>query len=1209
MSPPDPRTATPAFEGNERFEVLGPLGVGGMAVVHRARDRQLGDVVALKTLKHLDSDSLYRLKQEFRALSSFDHPNLVSFYELLKSTEGWFVTMELVEGVDFLTWCRGEEEGERSFQRTQSTWRSATDLRFARSAPAGKALTPDNMITEPIEALPDSVLPDLLRLRSSLRQLTEGVMALHAGGRIHRDLKPSNVLVTDAGRVVILDFGLVADIDQDYTEGTLHQTIAGSAAYMSPEQAVGVPLTEAADWYAVGVMLYEGLTGRWPFSGALYKILTQKNSTDPSPPSAVNPEVPPDLDELCLALLQRDPAARPTGPEVLAVLRHHEAGSTGPRLMVPLRFRDDALHQLHRAYQIAASGTPTCAVVRGARGAGKTQLVREAIKHLHRLEPPPVTLKGRCFEWENVPYKAIDGLIDNLARVLRRADTELTQAVSREELGWLAALFPVVSRASALDLMPADTKGVPEEVIAQRGFAQLDRLLEVLCAYRPVVAFIDDVHWGDLQSAQALAALVGKPGRRLLLMFTVDAGAQAPFLAWLGPELQRRGVRTGQIDLPPLAPESSLRLAAEMLQLRPNHPEARKLAEASGGLPGRLRELVRQRMTAGAGDDDELDEVRIADIRGLPAAPRRLLELLALAQAPVPTEVAVVSAQLGDDAVDAVSTLRAHRLCDVSGATGEALQVGSRAVADFVTDELADDVRRRHHRALAAGLEQTGDADPVRLITHLVGGGEGHRAATMAWIAANRALERGDPQRGVHLLELALDHGDWPARERVGMIATLGRAHGLRGQPHHAVRALTAAVEEAPESARPELRVHRVVQLLDTGDVDRGVAELEALQSALGLPGFPSGLFAGGVAAWRRFRTRQRGHDFQQRVRVDVEASQLVAVDLAWACVGPLERVDPARAFAYHPTHLSTALDVGEVDRVIRALGEEVVSQVRQGESPDAAQQRLDQLVAAYPSARAEATALSTRARVRFLRGEVAKAAQASTEAEVRMRRAGMPSWRRHQLRAIRLQCLVWTGQLADVAGQLDDLLARAVHDGHLAWAAEVAGITARVRMAQGRTSETRQALGDWLDRLPPSRCWALGVVGLAELAAYEGDDGAAVLGRARAEVDKRRFGEDPLLGTRWTRAEGLCARAAGDARGVQRACKTLRGWSVPWGAAWADLIEGKHRAASETLRRLGFGLELAAVGVHLDDGASARWLTEHGVGDVERLVAWIAPD
>src|SRR5262249_59938577 len=134
--------------------------------------------------------------------------------------EHWFFTMELVAGIDFLEYVRGD---------------------------AGRQQT--SIDAEAID-----------RLRPTLRQLAEGICALHEIGKLHRDIKPSNVLVTDEGRVVILDFGLVEDIDPD-----LHETLlAGTPDYMSPEQGAQMAISKASDWYSVGVILYQSLTGRFP---------------------------------------------------------------------------------------------------------------------------------------------------------------------------------------------------------------------------------------------------------------------------------------------------------------------------------------------------------------------------------------------------------------------------------------------------------------------------------------------------------------------------------------------------------------------------------------------------------------------------------------------------------------------------------------------------------------------------------------------------------------------------------------------------------------------------------------------------------------------------------------------------------------------------------------------------------------------------------
>src|SRR5262249_18564752 len=118
------------------------------------------------------------------------------------------------------------------------------------------------------------------RLRSALRQLAEGLGALHAAGKLHRDLKPSNVLVTREGRVIILDFGLAMDVASRSAHPSTDR-LAGTPAYMAPEQAGNGPPTPACDWYAVGTMLYEALTCRLPFDGAPLEILMRKLREEP----------------------------------------------------------------------------------------------------------------------------------------------------------------------------------------------------------------------------------------------------------------------------------------------------------------------------------------------------------------------------------------------------------------------------------------------------------------------------------------------------------------------------------------------------------------------------------------------------------------------------------------------------------------------------------------------------------------------------------------------------------------------------------------------------------------------------------------------------------------------------------------------------------------------------------------------------------------
>jgi serine/threonine protein kinase len=215
-------------------------------------------------------------------------------------------------------------------------------------------------------------LEDAQRLRDALIQVVEGLMAVHAAGKLHRDLKPENVLVTKEGRVVLLDFGIVFERKKD-----IHETIAtiiGTPAYMSPEQCRGQGVTEATDWYALGVMLYEALTGDVPFDGTPMQVIQRKQEHDPLPPSKLVSGVPEDLETLCMKLLNRDAAQRPSGPEVLRALRVGDgSGAERPPSLPPVRTaestfvgRSAQLMELSIALAQTDEGLPVVTLLHGA---------------------------------------------------------------------------------------------------------------------------------------------------------------------------------------------------------------------------------------------------------------------------------------------------------------------------------------------------------------------------------------------------------------------------------------------------------------------------------------------------------------------------------------------------------------------------------------------------------------------------------------------------------------------------------------------------------------------------------------------------------------------------------------------------------------------------------------------------------------------------
>ncbi|MBA3568906.1 MAG: serine/threonine protein kinase, partial [Pyrinomonadaceae bacterium] len=247
------------FLGTERFRIRRRLGSGGMGVVYEAHDRQTDKVVALKALTRTEASHITRFKHEFRSLADVSHPNLVALYELMSDGEYWFFTMELVHGGNFLEYVRPGYQAKRSQSSLTPTLLRSTGGDTSAQDSEAETQQLDSIRTTFVEdTLPDiSVNTRLSRsrldldcLNIALRQLAEGLHGLHETGRLHRDIKPSNVLVSKEGRVVILDFGLVAEVESKGLHDSI--SLAGTPDYMSPEQGAQLPISTASDWYSVG---------------------------------------------------------------------------------------------------------------------------------------------------------------------------------------------------------------------------------------------------------------------------------------------------------------------------------------------------------------------------------------------------------------------------------------------------------------------------------------------------------------------------------------------------------------------------------------------------------------------------------------------------------------------------------------------------------------------------------------------------------------------------------------------------------------------------------------------------------------------------------------------------------------------------------------------------------------------------------------------
>jgi hypothetical protein len=910
------------FDGSDRFTVQGRLGAGGYGVVYRVMDRQRNAVVALKTLRNVAPKALVRFKQEFRALADVSHPNLVALYELSSQDHQWFFTMELVDGVNFLWYVRGETYPTESEPTSAVSAPTGSDLRafFDQPGDAGRPLAP-----RPSGAL------NLDRLRQALPQLAEGVLALHAAGKLHRDIKPSNVLVTREGRVVLLDFGLVAEIVPEHTHTI---DAVGTPAYMSPEQVAGLPLTPASDWYNVGSLLYQALTGQLPFAGPALEVMRRKQECEPPRPRDVAPGVPADLDALCFDLLHRDPVRRPSAADVVSVLAGGSATATRlattaastPALFVG---RETHLHVLREAFGTVKEGRAITVAVHGSSGMGKTALVRRFLDELRTRDPEAVILAGRCYERESVPYKALDALVDALSRYLRRLPSAQAEAFLPHDILALARVFPVLRQVEAVNRARRAVLEIPDSLeLRRRAFAALRELLVRLADRRPLVLFIDDLQWGDVDSAALLEDLLRPPDPPALLLigcYRSEEAETSPLLKAILPKrlaeakLEVRDVLVGELSA---AESDELALALVGVEPGGRRLRAQAIARESAGNPYFIEELAR--FGAAPGTELSFDAVIEARVSGLSAGARRLLDIVAVSGAPLERGVAYRAADLEREGESVLAVLRAGHLVRTRSALGRhEMETYHDRIRDAVASRLSPEALKDCHLRLVSALLATGRGDPETLAMHYLAAGESESAAEYAVAAAAKAAEALAFDRAASLYRFALQLGTMPGAERAKLEVQLGDALANAGRGAEAAQAyLSAAVAAGPVLA-VELHRRAAWQYYVSGHMEEGARVLRGVLAKLDMKLPASARAALLSLLLRRVQIRVRGLGFKERHESEVSGQDLLRIDTCWAVGVGVATLDMVRGADFQARHLVLALRAGEPYRVARALAME----------------------------------------------------------------------------------------------------------------------------------------------------------------------------------------------------------------------------------------------------------------------------------------------
>ena len=490
-----------------RYRLVELLGQGGMATVYRARDSQLERDVAIKVLRPeygTDPDFLARFRHEAQAAASLRHPGIVAVYDYGTDAIGPYIVMELVDGHDLASLLR-------------------------RRGPLSST-----------------------RAAALVAQAARAVEAAHQRGLVHRDVKPGNILVTADDRVQVADFGIALALAESAM--TAPGTTLGSVHYFSPEQARGEAATPASDIYSLGIVLYELLTGRRPWTGDSAAAVATARLGDTVPSvAAIRPDVPPELDAIDRRALAPDPGDRFSSAKAMAEALEHVVGDE------------------RRLSGLAAAGVASAAAVAAATasGAGAAALADGA--------PTLATGIARPNPNASVPYppEAFAGMDEQSGRgsVGRRSITE--EELDEDDGGgpsrwiWASALlalailalagFLVFKFLSATSAPPAVGQVAVPNLIGKT-FAEAQTLAQAVgLTVQQAAVETSDQPIGTITNQDPIAGLSVDPGSAIKVTIAIGAATTiVPDLRAL-PEAQavnliaqaglQIGTRTDAFDL------------------------------------------------------------------------------------------------------------------------------------------------------------------------------------------------------------------------------------------------------------------------------------------------------------------------------------------------------------------------------------------------------------------------------------------------------------------------------------------------------------------------------------------------------------------------------------------------------------------------------------------------------------------------------------
>jgi serine/threonine protein kinase/tetratricopeptide (TPR) repeat protein len=972
-------------------------------------------VFALKTLadnRTADPSAAAQLVREFEVIACLPfHPNVVSYHKLEVTGQIPFIVMDFVRGDRFHGVLGAMDQGRAS------------------------------------------------RVRRVAVQLLEALCHLHENEVVHGDLKPSNIMVeSDKGdwRVKVVDFGMARHDSRGLTS-----IRGGTQAYMSPQQAAGGQSTKQCDMYAVGVILHEALTGRYPSQSVPDELLAETVAD-------------PELCRLCQALLSSKPENRPNARAALVLLGHQPKADAPTSTRLQLIGRDAELRQLNRALARVARGQTVALFVMGESGVGKTELIKHFLSTSHVL-----ALCGACYAAESDSFMAMAGPLDRLRHHLDSLPGNEGENMVPSHTGILKEVFPrTLGRSQVVHRLAMKKRAKPSHEQAKkrkRAFRVLREILKRLAERsekdrKPLVLFIDDFQWADGDSIELLNTVLSgsKPPPLLLLCccrrWPLNSHKSArggdrkdqrfPLRIARGYNvlLKSRAVICRRVRVGRHNQQESEAIVRAVITPAPDDLSALatdlfKKTKGNSYLLTRLAHHCRTFPTSA--ELPTLTDVLRTDLSSLPAGATHLLHVLALVRRPLTLDDAGRAAGLlAEDARTAATALRKARLvreADLMVMDRKHFELYHSLIGREVRKWLTSDETKALHQVIAEVL-----AESILPGLHAAAGSHFRRAQAKAR-AAREYLSAADeayadaaftPAAHYYREALALT----PDSPHGKIYRQLANALAYDGRGSEAALAyLEAANDPALSTEVHDLRQRAAEQYLIGGQVEQGKTLFRQVLAAIDHrpPETPRTQWRRLV--WYHIRLWLRGTKIRRRVHPrDVLPERLREIDAYWVAVG-LCVIDPLLGALYQTRSLLAALQVGEPYRVSRSLAAHASHLAARGGQSEKTKQFLKQAevlaqqvqedprYAKEEGYKAMGTVELARGITAYLEGQWKEGVRACRAAgkHLRSNRIGW-TWELRTARIFAMWALMYSGDLINLSSRWKKLLKDSVERGDL---------------------------------------------------------------------------------------------------------------------------------------------------------------------------------